>query len=51
VLAGGGGVRPQGAAELTADRKSVVSLVLVEDGDSWLVTAFQNTRDASGTRR
>jgi uncharacterized protein (TIGR02246 family) len=51
VLAGGGGVRPQGAAELTADRKSVVSLVLVEDGDAWLVTAFQNTRDASGTRR
>lgn len=39
-----GGVRPAGAEELTSDRASVVSLVLVEDGDGWRITAFQNTR-------
>jgi uncharacterized protein (TIGR02246 family) len=50
VLAAGGGIRPRGADELTADRRSVVSLVLVEDGDDWRVAAFQNTRDAAGTR-
>ena len=51
VLAAGGGIRPQGVDEVTADRKSVVSLVLVEDGGEWLVAAFQNTRDAAGARR
>ncbi len=40
----GGGVRPAGAQELTPDRASVVSLVFVEDGDGWRITAFQNTR-------
>jgi uncharacterized protein (TIGR02246 family) len=51
VLAAGGGVRPQGVEAVTADRRSVVSLVLVEDGGTWRVTAFQNTRDAAGGRR
>jgi uncharacterized protein (TIGR02246 family) len=51
VLAASGGVRPQGVETVTADRKSVVSLVLVEDGGTWRVTAFQNTRDAAGARR
>jgi hypothetical protein len=31
-------------AEVTADRASVVSLVLVDTADGWRVAAFQNTR-------
>jgi uncharacterized protein (TIGR02246 family) len=50
VLADGGGVRPEGAEIVTADRRSVVSLVLVEDGATWRVAAFQNTRDTTGDR-
>jgi uncharacterized protein (TIGR02246 family) len=48
VLAGGGGVRPAGVETVTADRQSVVSLLLVEDGGGWQVAAFQNTRSAGG---
>jgi uncharacterized protein (TIGR02246 family) len=51
VLAADGGVRPAGVEIVTADRKSVVSLVLVEDGGAWRVAAFQNTRDTTGDRR
>jgi uncharacterized protein (TIGR02246 family) len=40
----GGGVQLAGTAELTPDRESVVSLVLVEDDGSWRIAAFQNTR-------
>lgn len=50
VLAAGGGVRPEGVESVTADRRSVVSLVLVEDGGAWRVAAFQNTRDAAAGR-
>jgi uncharacterized protein (TIGR02246 family) len=50
VLAGGG-VRPEGVEIVPADRRSVVSLVLVEDGGAWRVAAFQNTRDTTGDRR
>lgn len=50
VLAAGGGVRPEGVEAVTADRRSVVSLVLVEDGATWRAAAFQNTRDAAGGR-
>jgi uncharacterized protein (TIGR02246 family) len=51
VLVADGGVRPQGVETVPADRKSVVSLVLVEDGGTWRVTAFQNTRDTSRAGR
>jgi uncharacterized protein (TIGR02246 family) len=44
VHTAGGGVQLAGAAELTPDRESVVSLVLVDDGGSWQIAAFQNTR-------
>ncbi|GAA3068677.1 SgcJ/EcaC family oxidoreductase [Pseudonocardia yunnanensis] len=44
VHTAGGGVQLAGTAELTPDRESVVSLVLVEDGGSWQIAAFQNTR-------
>jgi uncharacterized protein (TIGR02246 family) len=50
VLAAGGGVRPAGADTVPDDRRSVVSLVLVEDAGTWWIAAFQNTRDA-GARR
>lgn len=40
----GGAVRPQDAAEVTAERESVVSFVLVDEGTAWKVAAFQNTR-------
>ena len=39
-----GGVRLEGTAELTPDRASVVSLVLVGTADGWRIAAFQNTR-------
>jgi uncharacterized protein (TIGR02246 family) len=40
----GGGVQLAGTAELTPDRESAVSLVLVDDDGSWQIAAFQNTR-------
>lgn len=43
VAVSGGAVQLVGA-ELTADRASVVSFVLVEDGGTWRIAAFQNTR-------
>lgn len=43
VAVTGGAVQLAGA-ELTADRASVVSFVLVDDGGTWQVAAFQNTR-------
>lgn len=44
-----GGVRPAGAAELTDDRVSVQTSVLVAGDAGWRVAAFQNTRrDAAG---
>lgn len=39
----GGAVQLEGA-ELTPDRESVVSFVLVEDRGTWKIAAFQNTR-------
>jgi uncharacterized protein (TIGR02246 family) len=46
----GGAVRP-GDQELTAaDRDSVPSFVLVDDGDGWRVAAFHNTRRRAVTR-
>ena len=44
VVVSSGAVQPTGAAELAADRVSVQSYVVVEDGDAWRVAAFQNTR-------
>lgn len=44
VHTAGGGVQLAGTAELTPDRESVVSLVLVEEDGSWRIAAFQNTR-------
>ncbi|MFC5231223.1 SgcJ/EcaC family oxidoreductase [Pseudonocardia zijingensis] len=45
VLAAGG-TRPPGQEATPADRASVVSFVLVRDGDDWRIAAFQNTRAA-----
>ena len=39
-----GGARPDGETELTPDRASVVSLVLVDTPEGWRIAAFQNTR-------
>lgn len=39
-----GGVQPAEAAELTADRASVQTSTLVVRDGSWLIAAFQNTR-------
>ena len=44
VVVSSGGVQPAGAAELTADRGSVQTSVLVEQDGRWLVVAFHNTR-------
>jgi len=41
-----GGTRPPGQEELPSDRASVVSFVLVRDGEDWRIAAFQNTRAA-----
>jgi uncharacterized protein (TIGR02246 family) len=38
------GVRPDGQTDLTPDRASVVSLVLIETPPEWRIAAFQNTR-------
>lgn len=38
-----GAVQPAGSTT-TADRESVVSLVVTEDGNAWQVAAFHNTR-------
>lgn len=40
-------MRLAGAPEVTADRDSVGSFVLVDDGDAWRVAAFHNTRRVS----
>jgi uncharacterized protein (TIGR02246 family) len=40
----GGAVQPADREEVTPDRESVVSFVVVDDGDAWRVAAFQNTR-------
>jgi len=37
-------VRPEDAAEVTPDRESLLSLVLLEEGEHWKVAALQNTR-------
>lgn len=39
-----GAVLPPGQVEVTADRRSIVSYVLVADDGAWKITAFQNTR-------
>jgi uncharacterized protein (TIGR02246 family) len=39
-----GGTRPPGQEELPAGRASVVSFVLVREGEDWRIAAFQNTR-------
>lgn len=39
-----GAVLPDGQAEVTADRRSIVSYVLVDEDGAWKVAAFQNTR-------
>lgn len=41
-----GAVLPDGQVEVTADRRSVVSYVLVDEDGVWKVAAFQNTRAA-----
>ncbi|WP_232663359.1 SgcJ/EcaC family oxidoreductase [Pseudonocardia sp. TRM90224] len=46
----GGGVELAGSAGLPADRESVVTFVLVEDGGEWRVAAFQNTRRSTEAR-
>lgn len=47
-----GAVLPAGQETITADRRSVVSFLLVHHGGSWRVAAFQNTRatEAGGPR-
>jgi uncharacterized protein (TIGR02246 family) len=47
VVVSSGGVRPAEGAELTADRASVQTSVLVEQDGKWLVAAFHNTRQES----
>lgn len=44
VVVSTGGVWPAEAAELTSDRVSVQTSVLVEEDGGWRVAAFQNTR-------
>ncbi|MFG3257070.1 SgcJ/EcaC family oxidoreductase [Streptomyces sp. NPDC048172] len=45
VVVEAGGIRLDGAAELTDDRRSVLTFVLVEEeGGVWRIAAFQNTR-------
>ncbi|MBB4934460.1 uncharacterized protein (TIGR02246 family) [Lipingzhangella halophila] len=45
VVQQGGGIRPDGAAGMAADRASVATLVVVEeDQGHWRVAAFHNTR-------
>lgn len=44
VVVSAGGVRPAEAAELTPDRASVQTSLLVEEDGGWRVAAFQNTR-------
>lgn len=38
------GIRPVGQADLTPDRASVVSLVLIETPSGWRIAAFHNAR-------
>lgn len=47
-----GAVLPAGQAEVTADRRSIVSYVLIDEHGAWKVAAFQNTRapQAGGPR-
>jgi hypothetical protein len=44
------GVQPAEAAELTPDRASVQTTVLVESTGTWRVAAFHNTRKQPATR-
>ena len=45
VVVQDGGIRPEGAGELTDDRRSVITFTLVETDDGrWRIAAFQNTR-------
>lgn len=37
-------VLPTGQSTVTADRESVVSLVVLDQGDAWRIAAFHNTR-------
>ncbi|MHA6616802.1 SgcJ/EcaC family oxidoreductase [Pseudonocardia sp. DLS-67] len=39
-----GGTRPPGQEGVPSDRASVVSFVLVREGEDWKIAAFQNTR-------
>ena len=39
-----GAVLPEGQAEVTPDRRSVVSYVVIDQDGVWKVAAFQNTR-------
>jgi uncharacterized protein (TIGR02246 family) len=39
-----GAVLPDGQADITADRRSIVSYVLVDQDGIWKIAAFQNTR-------
>ncbi|MGH3566079.1 MAG: SgcJ/EcaC family oxidoreductase [Pseudonocardia sp.] len=39
-----GAVLPAGQSTVTADRESVVSFVVTDEGDTWRVAAFHNTR-------
>lgn len=42
-----GGVREETQNFVTAERASIISLVLVVDGERWLIVGFQNTRQQS----
>ena len=44
-----GGVREEGQDAVTAERASVISLVLVADEKRWLIAGFQNTRQELGS--
>jgi uncharacterized protein (TIGR02246 family) len=41
-----GGTRPPGQQDVSAERASIVSFVLVEQDEGWRIAAFQNTRAA-----
>ncbi|HVH24872.1 MAG TPA: SgcJ/EcaC family oxidoreductase [Pseudonocardia sp.] len=46
VVVSTGGVQPTEAAELTPDRASVQTTVLVESTGTWRVAAFHNTANS-----
>lgn len=43
-----GAVLPAGQQTITPDRRSLVSFVLLDEGGTWQVAAFQNTRAEQG---